>query len=164
MCSLAQPTDSSWAAMSARVLVASALIALATTSGDFALLHPLCGWGADPMDRDHFAHRAGHARTRGCRDRSGQRRDTGRGDEIGVRVKPEDRTIREPIVISPKLPTGFGLRTRRPAPRAGTARTVSLMATTTTRQVAEEPRKTGRFGTLAPAMTQAEEQRLFIRS
>jgi hypothetical protein len=50
------------------------------------------------------------------------------------------------------------------APRAGTASAVSPMAMTITRQVAAEPRKTARFGTLATAMTQAEAQRLFIRS
>jgi len=45
--------------------------------------------------------------------------------------------------------------------RAGTASAVSLMAMATTRQIAEEPRKTGSFDTLAPAMTQADVQRLF---
>lgn len=45
--------------------------------------------------------------------------------------------------------------------RASTASAVSLMAMATTRQVAEELRRTGSFDTLAPAMTQADAQRLF---
>lgn len=45
--------------------------------------------------------------------------------------------------------------------RASTASAVSLMAMATTRQIAEELRRTGSFDILAPAMTQAEAQRLF---
>ncbi len=45
--------------------------------------------------------------------------------------------------------------------RASTASAVSLMAMATTRQIAEELRRTGRFDALAPAMTQADAQRLF---
>jgi 2-methylisocitrate lyase-like PEP mutase family enzyme len=45
--------------------------------------------------------------------------------------------------------------------RAGTPSAVTLMAIATTRQIAEELRKTGSFDTLAPAMTQADAQRLF---
>jgi 2-methylisocitrate lyase-like PEP mutase family enzyme len=48
--------------------------------------------------------------------------------------------------------------------RASTASAVSLMAMATTRQVAEELRRTGRFDTLAPAITQADAQRLFTGS
>jgi 2-methylisocitrate lyase-like PEP mutase family enzyme len=48
--------------------------------------------------------------------------------------------------------------------RASTASAVSLVAMAITRQVAEHLRKTGRFDTLAPAITQADAQRLFIRS
>jgi len=45
--------------------------------------------------------------------------------------------------------------------RASTASAVSLMAMSLTRRIAEELRTTGRFDTLAPAMTQAEAQRMF---
>jgi 2-methylisocitrate lyase-like PEP mutase family enzyme len=45
--------------------------------------------------------------------------------------------------------------------RASTASQVALMAMSMTRQVAEELRATGRFDTLAPAMAQADAQRLF---
>jgi 2-methylisocitrate lyase-like PEP mutase family enzyme len=48
--------------------------------------------------------------------------------------------------------------------RASTASAVSLMAMATTRQVAEELRRTGSFDILAPAVTQADAQRLFGRS
>jgi 2-methylisocitrate lyase-like PEP mutase family enzyme len=48
--------------------------------------------------------------------------------------------------------------------RASTASAVSLMAIATTRQVAEELRRTGSFDILAPAVTQADAQRLFGRS
>ena len=48
--------------------------------------------------------------------------------------------------------------------RASTASQVSLMAMATTRQIAEELRKTGSFDTLAPAMTQADAQHLFATS
>lgn len=48
--------------------------------------------------------------------------------------------------------------------RASTASQVSLMAMATTRQVAEELRKTGRFDALAPTTTQADAQRLFTTS
>jgi 2-methylisocitrate lyase-like PEP mutase family enzyme len=45
--------------------------------------------------------------------------------------------------------------------RASTASQVSLMAMAATRHIAEELRKTGRFDALAPAITQADAQRLF---
>jgi 2-methylisocitrate lyase-like PEP mutase family enzyme len=45
--------------------------------------------------------------------------------------------------------------------RASTASQVALMAMSATRQVAEELRATGRFDKLAPAMVQADAQRLF---
>ena len=45
--------------------------------------------------------------------------------------------------------------------RASTASQVALMAMSMTRQVADELRATGRFDTLAPAMSQADAQRLF---
>ena len=45
--------------------------------------------------------------------------------------------------------------------RATTASQVALMAVSMTRQVADELRTTGRFDTLAPAMSQADAQRLF---
>jgi 2-methylisocitrate lyase-like PEP mutase family enzyme len=48
--------------------------------------------------------------------------------------------------------------------RASTASAVALMAVSTTRQVAEELKATGRFDALAPAMAQADVQRLFPRS
>ena len=48
--------------------------------------------------------------------------------------------------------------------RASTASQVSLMAMATTRQVAEELRKTDRFDALAPTITQADAQRLFTTS
>jgi 2-methylisocitrate lyase-like PEP mutase family enzyme len=47
--------------------------------------------------------------------------------------------------------------------RASTASQVALMAMTTTRQIAQELRATGRFDALAPAMTQAEAQQLFAK-
>jgi hypothetical protein len=53
---------------------------------------------------------------------------------------------------------------KRAASRANTESALSLMAMATARQVAEELRKTGRFDTLASAMTQADARRLFIRS
>lgn len=45
--------------------------------------------------------------------------------------------------------------------RASTASAVALMAAATTRQIAEELHATGRFDALAPAMSQADAQRLF---
>lgn len=45
--------------------------------------------------------------------------------------------------------------------RASTASQVALMAMSLTRQVADDLRATGRFDTLAPAMSQADAQRLF---
>ena len=45
--------------------------------------------------------------------------------------------------------------------RASTASQVALMAVSLTRQVADDLRTTGRFDTLAPAMSQADAQRLF---
>jgi len=45
--------------------------------------------------------------------------------------------------------------------RASTASAVALMAMSVTRQVADELRATGRFDKLAPAMAQADAQRLF---
>lgn len=45
--------------------------------------------------------------------------------------------------------------------RASTASQLALMAMSMTRQVADELRATGRFDTLAPAMAQADAQRLF---
>jgi 2-methylisocitrate lyase-like PEP mutase family enzyme len=48
--------------------------------------------------------------------------------------------------------------------RASTASAVSLMAMTTTRQIAEEMRATGRFDKLALGLTQADAQRLFTRA
>ena len=45
--------------------------------------------------------------------------------------------------------------------RASTASQVALMAMSLTRQVADDLRTTGRFDTLAPAMSQADAQRLF---
>jgi 2-methylisocitrate lyase-like PEP mutase family enzyme len=45
--------------------------------------------------------------------------------------------------------------------RASTASQIALMAATTTRQIAQELRMTGRFDALSPAMTQADAQRLF---
>jgi 2-methylisocitrate lyase-like PEP mutase family enzyme len=45
--------------------------------------------------------------------------------------------------------------------RASTASQVALMAMSMTRQVADELRATGRFDKLAPAMSQADAQRLF---
>ena len=45
--------------------------------------------------------------------------------------------------------------------RASTASHVALIAMSMTRQVADELRTTGRFDTLAPAMSQADAQRLF---
>ena len=45
--------------------------------------------------------------------------------------------------------------------RASTASQVALMAMSMTRQVAEDLRATGRFDKLAPAMSQADAQRLF---
>jgi 2-methylisocitrate lyase-like PEP mutase family enzyme len=83
------------------------------------------------------------------------------------RVKLEDRTPHRgtPIRNTPEAADRIrAAHEAARAARAGAASAAPLMAMTTTRQVAEEPRKTGRFGTLAPAMTQAEEQRLFIRS
>jgi hypothetical protein len=53
---------------------------------------------------------------------------------------------------------------KRWASRATTESAASLIAIATTRQVPEELRKTGRFDALAPAITQADAQRLFIRS
>jgi hypothetical protein len=99
----------------------------------------------------------------------------GRGDEIDGRdhsgwcgrVKLEDRTPHRgtPIRSTPEAADRIrAAHEAASAAGAGAASAAPLMAMTTTRQVAEEPRKTGRFGTLAPAMTQAEEQRLFIRS
>jgi 2-methylisocitrate lyase-like PEP mutase family enzyme len=45
--------------------------------------------------------------------------------------------------------------------RASTASQVALMAMSLTRQIADDLRATGRFDTLAPAMSQADAQRLF---
>jgi 2-methylisocitrate lyase-like PEP mutase family enzyme len=45
--------------------------------------------------------------------------------------------------------------------RASTASQVALMAMSTTRQIADDLRATGRFDSLAPAMAQADAQRLF---
>jgi 2-methylisocitrate lyase-like PEP mutase family enzyme len=45
--------------------------------------------------------------------------------------------------------------------RASTASQVALMALSTTRQIADELRATGRFDKLAPAVAQADAQRLF---
>jgi 2-methylisocitrate lyase-like PEP mutase family enzyme len=45
--------------------------------------------------------------------------------------------------------------------RASTASQVALMAMSLTRQVANDLRATGRFDKLAPAMSQADAQRLF---
>jgi 2-methylisocitrate lyase-like PEP mutase family enzyme len=45
--------------------------------------------------------------------------------------------------------------------RASTASQVALMAMSLTRQIADELRETGRFDELAPAMSQADAQRLF---
>jgi 2-methylisocitrate lyase-like PEP mutase family enzyme len=45
--------------------------------------------------------------------------------------------------------------------RASTASAVALMAATTTRQIAEELKASGRFDALNPAMAQADAQRLF---
>ena len=74
------------------------------------------------------------------------------------------------LMKAPAAPTNIMVRAGLPivaelealgVARAGTASAVSLMAMATTRQIAEEPRKTGSFDTLAPAMTQADVQRLF---
>jgi 2-methylisocitrate lyase-like PEP mutase family enzyme len=46
--------------------------------------------------------------------------------------------------------------------RASTASQVALMAMSVTRQIADELRATGRFDNLAPAMAQADAQRLFM--
>jgi 2-methylisocitrate lyase-like PEP mutase family enzyme len=48
--------------------------------------------------------------------------------------------------------------------RASTASQVALMAMSVTRQIAEELRSSGRFDGLAPAMAQADAQRLFAGS
>jgi 2-methylisocitrate lyase-like PEP mutase family enzyme len=48
--------------------------------------------------------------------------------------------------------------------RASTASAVALMAVSTTRQIAEEMKASGRFDTLNPVMTQADTQRLFADS
>ena len=45
--------------------------------------------------------------------------------------------------------------------RASTASPISLMAMSTTRQIAQELRRTGRFDALAPTTAQADAQRLF---
>jgi 2-methylisocitrate lyase-like PEP mutase family enzyme len=45
--------------------------------------------------------------------------------------------------------------------RASTASQMALMAMSMTRQITDELRATGRFDTLAPAMSQADAQRLF---
>jgi hypothetical protein len=125
------------------------------------------------LDRDRLAHRARHARplwlpiSKWATVRRPGAVTKSVAEIIragaGLNLKTGRLTAGRRSVIFLELPTGFGSRTRRPAPRAGTARAVSLMATTTRRQVAEEPQKTGRFGTLAPAMAPAEAQRLFIR-
>ena len=83
--------------------------------------------------------------------------------------------LRDPPTIArlmkaPAAPTNIKVRAGLPivaelealgVARAGTASAVSLMAIATTRQIAEELRKTGSFDTLARAMTQADAQRLF---
>src|SRR5215469_14123121 len=48
--------------------------------------------------------------------------------------------------------------------RASTASQIALMAMSMTRQIADELRTTGRFDQLAPAMAQADAQRLFTES
>jgi 2-methylisocitrate lyase-like PEP mutase family enzyme len=48
--------------------------------------------------------------------------------------------------------------------RASTASQLALMAMSATRQIADELRQTGRFDKLAPAVTQADAQRLFTAS
>lgn len=47
--------------------------------------------------------------------------------------------------------------------RASTASQIALMAATTTRQIAEELKESGRFDALKPAMGQADAQQLFAR-
>jgi len=47
--------------------------------------------------------------------------------------------------------------------RASTASQIALMAMSMTRQIADELRTTGRFDQLAPAMAQADAQRLFMQ-
>jgi 2-methylisocitrate lyase-like PEP mutase family enzyme len=48
--------------------------------------------------------------------------------------------------------------------RASTASAIALIAAAATRQIAEELRASGRFDSLAPALTQADLQRLFTQS
>ena len=72
------------------------------------------------------------------------------------------KTLAAPININVRagLPSVAELEALGVA-RASTASAVSLMAVSLTRRIADELRTTGRFDTLAPAMTQAEAQRLF---
>jgi 2-methylisocitrate lyase-like PEP mutase family enzyme len=67
------------------------------------------------------------------------------------------------IMVRAGLPSVAELETLGVA-RASTASAVSLMAMAATRHVAEELRKTGRFDALAPAITQADAQRLFVEA
>ena len=72
------------------------------------------------------------------------------------------KTLAAPININVRagLPSVAELEALGVA-RASTASAVSLMAVSLTRRIADELRTTGRFDALAPAMTQAEAQRLF---
>jgi len=72
------------------------------------------------------------------------------------------KALRSPININVRagLPSVAELEALGVA-RASTASQVALMAMSMTRQVADELRATGRFDTLAPAMAQADAQRLF---
>jgi 2-methylisocitrate lyase-like PEP mutase family enzyme len=84
-------------------------------------------------------------------------------------------TLRDPVTIGRLVkalgaPININVRAGLPSvaeiealgvARASTASQVALMAMSMTRQVAEELRATGRFDTLAPAMAQADAQRLF---
>ncbi|HKM72930.1 MAG TPA: isocitrate lyase/phosphoenolpyruvate mutase family protein [Stellaceae bacterium] len=72
------------------------------------------------------------------------------------------KTLAAPININVRagLPSVAELEALGVA-RASTASAVSLMAMSLTRRIADELRTTGRFDALAPAMTQAEAQRLF---
>src|SRR5690242_18796023 len=84
-------------------------------------------------------------------------------------------TLRDPATIGRLVkalaaPVNVNVRTGSPSvaelealgvARASTASQVALMAMSVTRQIAEDVRATGRFDKLAPAMAQADAQRLF---
>jgi 2-methylisocitrate lyase-like PEP mutase family enzyme len=82
-------------------------------------------------------------------------------DTIGLLVK----AVAAPININVRagLP-GVAELEALGVSRVSTASQIALMAAAATRQIAEQIKTTGRFDALAPAMTQADAQRLFARA